>query len=136
MKNIYIILSFITLLLLASCSSSSSNDMHSMDDWTNMQGTTHEESQNGEENMMPSETETQVNEKKPSQEAGTQVSEETSPQEIDEESIVWDGSMHSMDDGTNMQWATHEESENHIEWDTHGMDDGSEMQGSSHSEWM
>lgn len=119
MKKLYIILSFTTLLILASCSSS--NDMHSMDDGTNMDWTTHVESQKIEEKM------TSPNNEK--QETKTWA-------EIDEESIVWDQAMHGMDDGSEMKWVTHEESENHIEWDTHGMDDGSEMKWTTHNESM
>ncbi len=126
MKKLYIILSLITLLVLASCSSS--NDMHSMDDGSEMQWATHEESKNLEENMMSPETQIQETE--------TQSNNQEMMEEIDEESIVWDGSMHSMDDGSTMEWATHEESENHIEWDSHEMEDGSEMQWATHSEWM
>lgn len=121
MKNIYIILSFTTLLILASCSSSTSNDMHSMDDGTNMDWTTHEEAQKIEEKI------TFPNKEKQENQTWT---------EIDEESIVWDQTMHSMDDGSNMAWVTHEESENHIEWDTHGMDNGSEMKWATHNDSM
>lgn len=126
MKKLYIILSLITLLILTSCSSSSLNDMHSMDDGSNMQWSTHEESEILKQNMMFPEAQIQETE--------TQSNNQEMMEEIDEESIVWDGNMHSMDDWSTMQWATHEESENHVEWDSHEMDDESEMQGSSHSE--
>lgn len=142
MKKLYILLSLMTLLILASCSSSTS-DMHSMDNGSEMQWATHEESQEvKEKTISPIETQVQENETQSNDTHGMDdgsempwVTHEES-QEIDEESVVWDGSMHNMDDGTNMDGATHEESQDHVEWDTHGMDDGSEMQWSSHSEWM
>ena len=115
MKKLYIILGFIILLILSSCSYLSSNDTHDMKDGSEMQWAIHEEPQEP-------------------QKVSTQINKETPSQEIDEESIVWDGNMHSMDDGTNMEWATHDESEDHVEWDTHDMEDGSKMQWTSHVE--
>lgn len=101
------LLAISTLFLLNSCWTST--DSHSMDDWTNMEGTTHDESIKNEKKSNDDVLEMH------SMDNGTTMSgteESMSWIELDEENIVWDWKieeMHSMDDWSKMEGEAHQE---------------------------